>query len=160
MWSLDGYLTIPGGQTDELQSPINFVFLFATQAYLHADTGCRWSNFHCGIGRSLDNSIFCLLCTYQCNAPLLQVRAEVGICILENYNSPPTGEALVLHSPTCLPVTKPGISVGLPHDRNVCFLGNDKSPPPRANLVVQPRPSPTPVPVVVGHYIDRHLLHL
>jgi len=39
---------------------------------------------------------------------------KVGICILENYNSPPAGEALVVQSPafpTCLPVTKPGISV-------------------------------------------------
>jgi len=26
------------------------------------------------------------------------VQAEVGICILENYNSPPTGEALVVKS--------------------------------------------------------------
>jgi len=65
---------------------------------------------------------------------------KVGICILENYNSPPTGEALVLQSPAFLAVTKLGISVGLPHDRNVCFLGNDKSPPPRGNLEVH---SPT-----------------
>jgi len=49
-----------------------------------------------------------------------------------------------LHSPTCLPVMKPRISVGLLHDRNVCFLGNDKSPPPRGNLAVHSPTFPHP----------------
>jgi len=43
------------------------------------------------------------LCTYQCNAPLPQVRAEVGEggdCVSENYNSPPSGEVLAIQTPT------------------------------------------------------------
>ena len=40
------------------------------------------------------------LCTYQCNAPLPQVWAEVGICIPENYNCPPTGKVLAIQTPT------------------------------------------------------------
>ena len=35
---------------------------------------------------------------------------EVGICILENYNSPPTGEVHI--TLTNLPVAKPGTSMG------------------------------------------------
>ena len=43
----------------------------------------------------------------------------MGICIPENYNSPPTGEVLAIqtpHTPTYLPVAKPGVSGDL-HDR-------------------------------------------
>ena len=46
-----------------------------------------------------------MLCTYQCNPRLPLIRADlrwgkVGICITENYNSPPTGEVLAMQTPT------------------------------------------------------------
>jgi len=104
------------------------------------------------------------LCTYQCNARLPQVRTEVGggvgICILENYNFP-LGKHWwhnPLHSPTSLPVMKPRISVGLLHDRNVCFLGNDKSPPPWGNLAVH-SPINSDLPPPLAHNCGSWALH-
>ena len=37
----------------------------------------------------------------------------MGICIPENYNSPPTGEVLAMQTPKNLPVAKPGVSGAL-----------------------------------------------
>ena len=41
-----------------------------------------------------------LLCTYQCNPQLPLIWAEVGICITENYNSPPTRDVLAMQTTT------------------------------------------------------------
>jgi len=47
----------------------------------------------------VNSSIACTFNTYQCNAPLPQVRAKVWIYIPENYNFSPTGKVLVIQAP-------------------------------------------------------------
>ena len=52
-----------------------------------------------------------LLCTYQCNPQLPLIWTEVGkvgICITENYNSPPTRDVLAMQTTTKSQLVTPG----------------------------------------------------
>ena len=46
--------------------------------------------------------LYQVVCTYQRNLRLSLIWDEVGICITENYNSPPTGEVLAMQTPGIL----------------------------------------------------------
>ena len=56
------------------------------------------------VGAVILINCFYLLCTYQCNMPHYPRHGlrwgKVGICVPENYNSPPSGEVLAIQTPT------------------------------------------------------------